>query len=63
MKNENSQNKTLFNSQGVSTERNLVQFVELKKYQNEGELTDIIAEKVLKEIPKQIEEYYRLHGI
>jgi len=34
--------------------------VEFSKYENDS---DLLAEKVLKEIPKQIEEYYRLHGI
>jgi len=47
-------------SNGIKRERDIVQFVEFSKFENNG---DLLAEKVLKEIPKQIEEYYRLHGI
>jgi len=50
----------LKNSQGVKRERDIVQFVEFSKYENDG---DLLAEQVLREIPRQIEEYYRLHGI
>ena len=50
----------LVNTQGIKRERDIVQFVEFSKFENDGAA---LAEKVLQEIPNQIEEYYRLHGI
>jgi hypothetical protein len=50
----------LTNIQGVKTRRDLVQFVEFGKYQNQPTK---LAEEVLQEIPRQVEEYYKLKNI
>jgi len=41
-------------------ERNIVRFIEFSKLSNDANL---LAEKVLEHIPKQIEDYYRINGI
>ena len=45
----------LSNSTGV-VERDIVQFVEFRKFQHNS---DKLAEEVLKEVPRQVEDYYR----
>lgn len=45
----------LSNEKGI-VERDIVQFVEFSKYKNRIEL---LAEEVLKEVPRQVEDYYR----
>ena len=47
-----------------SLEKGIVQFVEFKRFKDERGFNngDELAEEVLKEIPKQIEEYYRFCG-
>ena len=54
----------LMNSFGEIRKRDIVQFVEFNKYQNEKGVNDgdELAEEVLKEIPRQIEEYYQFCG-
>lgn len=47
----------LSNYKGM-VERDIVQFVEFNKYKNNPEK---LSEEVLKEIPKQVEDYYRSH--
>ena len=44
-------------SRGVKTKRDLVQFVEFNKFENNPTK---LAEEVLQEIPRQVEEYFRL---
>ena len=46
---------------GRVTERDLVQFVEYEKFKKKGNITEL-NEEVLKEIPRQIEEYYANFG-
>ena len=46
---------------GRITERDLVQFVEYEKFKKKGNITEL-NEEVLKEIPRQIEEYYANFG-
>ena len=48
----------LISSKGVKRMRDLVQFVPFSKYQHDGQK---LAEVVLEEIPRQIEEYYSLN--
>ncbi len=55
-----SDKNPITNVYGQKSERNNVQFVEFSKIFNDGNL---LAEKVLEKIPKQIEEYYRINGI
>ena len=53
----------LTNSKGEKTKRDLVQFVEFNKFKKfiDGNNTNKdLAEEVLKEIPRQVEEYYEL---
>ncbi len=50
----------LFNSNGVKAARDLVQFVPFNKYENNDKL---LAEQVLEEIPRQIEEYFQMNNI
>ncbi len=45
----------LFNSEGVKAERDLVQFVPFREFQGNSEL---LAKRVLEEIPTQVVEYY-----
>jgi hypothetical protein len=52
--------KPLFNSQNVKAARDLVQFVPFNKYQGNDKN---LAEEVLKEVPRQIEDYYRMNKI
>ena len=54
----------LTNSQGVKRKRDIVQFIKFNKFKNNNAInsgTDF-AEEVLKEIPRQIEEYYNNIG-
>ena len=54
----------LVNSFGEIRKRDIVQFVEFNKFKDEKGVKngDELAEEVLKEIPRQIEEYYRFCG-
>ena len=54
----------LKNSSGEIRKRDIVQFVEFKKFKvkNGDNNADELAEEVLKEIPRQIEEYYHFCG-
>ncbi len=45
---------------GRKSDRDLVQFVPFKKFENDGEK---LAEQVLEEIPRQIVEYYQHQNI
>ena len=54
----------LVNSKNETTKRDLVQFVEYNKFKDfltDGKNKDL-TEEVLKEIPRQVEEYYELMG-
>ena len=56
--------ESLKDSRGKKRERDIVQFIEFNKFKNSGTLnygTDF-AEEVLKEIPRQIDEYYEFCG-
>jgi len=53
----------LTNTKGEKTKRDLVQFVEFNKFKNfidHSNTNKDLAEEVLKEIPRQVEEYYEL---
>ena len=54
----------LKNFSGEIRKRDIVQFVEFKKFKvkNGDNNADELAEEVLKEIPRQIEEYYHFCG-
>ena len=54
----------LKNSRGKLRERDIVQFVQFNKFKDENGINsgEELAEEVLKEIPRQIEEYYNLWG-
>ena len=54
----------LISSSGEIRKRDIVQFVPFKEFQNEKGVNDgdELAEEVLKEIPRQIEEYYQFCG-
>ena len=54
----------LTDNNGRVTRRDLVQFVEYEKFKNGfySENNNELSEEVLKEIPKQIEEYYSMFG-
>ena len=50
---------------GNITKRDIVQFVEFNKFKNKNNVVNYgtdLAEEVLKEIPRQLEEYYLLGG-
>jgi hypothetical protein len=47
----------LTNTKGTQTKRDLVQFVEFNKFAGDSVK---LAEEVLQEIPRQVEEYYAL---
>lgn len=47
----------LTNQKGEKTKRDLVQFVEFNKFEGDSQK---LAEEVLQEVPRQVEEYYRL---
>ena len=56
-------NVILTNTKGEKTKRDLVQFVEFNKFKNfidHNNTNKDLAEEVLKEIPRQVEEYYEL---
>ena len=50
----------MVDSNGNRTERDLVQFVEFKKFKRNGVE---LAREVLFELPRQVEEYFELMGI
>ena len=50
----------LVDSHGRKTTRDLVQFVEFRKFKNSGVE---LAKEVLEELPRQVEEYYQLVNI
>lgn len=50
----------MVDSKGNKTERDLVQFVEFKKFKNNGVA---LAREVLQELPRQVEEYFELMAI
>ena len=50
----------MVDSRGNRTERDLVQFVEFKKFKNNGVE---LAREVLFELPRQVEEYFELVGV
>ena len=54
----------LTNSSGEKRKRDIVQFVEFNKYKNKDldNCGPHLAEEVLKEIPRQVEEYYQFCG-
>jgi len=56
--------KPLINSSGEIRKRDIVQFVKFNNFKNEKGVRngDELAEEVLKEIPRQIEEYYQFCG-
>jgi hypothetical protein len=43
------------NSQGIKIKRDIVQFVELRKFEGDASM---LASEVLKEVPRQVEQYY-----
>ena len=54
----------LTSSSGEIRKRDIVQFVEFNKFKNKdsGNCGPHLAEEILKEIPRQVEEYYQLCG-
>ena len=57
--------KPLVNRFGEIRKRDIVQFVKLKTFKEENDINEDnkeLAEEVLKEIPRQIEEYYKFCG-
>lgn len=47
----------MVDSKGRKTSRDLVQFVEFRKFRNNGVE---LAREVLEELPRQVEEYYQI---
>ncbi len=45
------------NTNGQKTKRDLVQFVEFNKFENN---INKLTEEVLQEVPRQVEEYFKL---
>jgi len=60
MKDLDADDKSLISSKGVESKRDLVQFVPFSEFHHDGEK---LAEKVLEEIPRQIEDYYSLNNL
>ena len=52
----------LINSHEELRKRDIVQFVEFNKYKNSIHSGTDLSEEVLKEIPRQVEEYYQICG-
>ena len=54
----------LVNSAGEIRKRDIVQFVKFNTFKEKNAIDDCkeLAEEVLKEIPRQIEEYYKFCG-
>ena len=50
----------LTNSSGIECNRDMIQFVPFNKYESNEK---ILANEVLREIPKQIEEYFKINNI
>ena len=64
MENLDGDEDPLTNSRGEKRKRDIVQFIEFNNFKNNNSInigTDF-AEEVLKEIPRQIDEYYNLCG-
>jgi hypothetical protein len=55
-----SDNKRLVNSNGQVSMRDIVQFVEFNKFGNDPKS---LSEKVLEEIPRQVEEFFKMVGV
>jgi Copine len=56
-----SDNQLLIGSTGREAARDIVQFVRFKKYKQMG--ADVLAEKVLREVPEQFLSYMNMMGI
>lgn len=56
----NDNDLKLVDSKGRKTTRDLVTFVEFRKFRNNGVE---LAEKVLEELPRQVEDYYKIMNI
>ena len=56
--------KPLTNSSGEIRKRDIVQFVEFNKFKDKDNINCGVelAQEVLKEIPRQVEEYYQFCG-
>ena len=64
MENLDGDEDPLINSRGEKRKRDIVQFIEFNNFKKNNSInigTDF-AEEVLKEIPRQIDEYYNLCG-
>ena len=64
MENLDGDENSLTDSRGEKRKRDIVQFIQFNKFKKNESLyigTDF-AEEVLKEIPRQIDEYYKLCG-
>ena len=64
MVNSEGDKKLVINSFGEISKRDIIQFVEFNDFKDEKGVRngDELAEEVLKEIPRQIEEYYQFCG-
>ena len=64
MVNSEGDKKLVINSFGEISKRDIIQFVEFNDFKDEKGVRngDELAEEVLKEIPRQIEEYYHFCG-
>ena len=64
MVNSEGDKKLVINSFGEISKRDIIQFVEFNYFQDEKGVRngDELTEEVLKEIPRQIEEYYQFCG-
>ena len=60
MKTLDSDDRRLSSSKGINAARDLVQFVPYNKFENNVKK---LACEVLQEIPRQVEEYFRMKGI
>ena len=60
MKTLDSDDRRLSSSKGINAARDLVQFVPYNKFENNVKK---LACEVLQEIPRQVEEYFRMQGI
>jgi hypothetical protein len=61
MRDLDSDNQLLVGSSGRKAARDIVQFVRFKKYNQMG--PDVLAEKVLREVPEQFLSYVNMMGI
>ena len=60
MKTLDADDRALSNSKGIKAARDLVQFVPYNKFENNVKK---LAGEILQEIPRQVEEYFRMQGI